>query len=482
MMYRRSALLALAICCVGALCAAPGAARAEDAGVADAGDATEVNPLEYADEVRTPIHFEYESLAIEGLCDIPPVDTGWVPQGSPIQVRFTFGIGCGYRISMDGYAVGGWPPRPGPQLSFRGRTLGGFYEMNYTLDFDVSVRLDVEIAGIQITEEIDIPYLPDLHFGLYDKKRFTPFLLLGNPDRPFQIQDDIPYTQILRINILELLQTNVPSDLVAIYLDLYVSGYAGSRFEGRRIVVEHGEVNPEFEIPPLVYTVENEKQWLPVNPNDATPMQIATYEGAATHYASISIWPEVTLEILNSPFMNLPLFEIPFPLPDTDEYWIFDPVSFGLPLPNLKVAERMMVGAAEIGSEVQAQLTIQNVGGHTLRGEAHVDAPFFVPYPPRFEVAPDGAVYLPVLFRPSLPGPASAELILYSNDPNEAPKVVRVEGIGCEVGGACEVPEDAVWTCGLERKCGCQASDPGPALGSLLLALLALVWIRRRRR
>jgi MYXO-CTERM domain-containing protein len=483
--------LTLVCCCLGLLAAAPGLAYAQDAGVddggaPDAGDASPVEPLDYPEQVRTPIRFEYESLAVEGLCDIPPVDTGWVPANSPIQVRFTFGISCGYHILMDGYAVGSWPDRPGPQLSFRGQSLGGFYEMSYTLDFDVSVRLDVEIAGVQITEEIDIPYVPDLHFGLYDKKRFTPFLLLGNPERPFEIQDDIPYTHIIRIDLLQLMGTNIPSDLLGVYLDIYLSGYAGSRFEGRRILVETNQSNPEFTFPPLEFTIENEQKWLPTNPADATPMSRATYEGAATHYAAVSVFPEVTLELMGNQFMNLPLFEIPFPLPDTDEYWIFDPVSFGLGLPNLFTAERMVVGAAEIGDEVEGHLTIQNTGGHLLRGEAHVDPPFYVPYPPRFEVAPDGAVYLPVMFRPTLPGLATGDLILYSNDPNESPKIVRLEGIGCEEGGVCEVPEDAIWTCELERKCGCQAADHDPSapLGTGLLVLLALLWIHpwRRRR
>jgi MYXO-CTERM domain-containing protein len=101
-------------------------------------------------------------------------------------------------------------------------------------------------------------------------------------------------------------------------------------------------------------------------------------------------------------------------------------------------------------------------------------------------VAPDGAVYLPVKFRPTLPGLATGDLILYSNDPNESPKVVRLEGIGCEEGGVCEVPDDAIWTCEIERKCGCQASDHDPSapLGTGLLILLALLWIRpwHRRR
>jgi hypothetical protein len=111
-----------------------------------------------------------------------------------------------------------------------------------------------------------------------------------------------------------------------------------------------------------------------------------------------------------------------------------------------------------------------------------------VPYPPRFEIDPDGVVYLPVIFRPNLPGPTDEELVIYSNDPNESPKVIIVEGVGCESANDCDIPDDAIWECEIHRECGCRASrrgagvaDGGSALATLLLALVSLLWIRRRR-
>lgn len=492
---RRRNLVTTALGALSVAILASGAvpARAQDAGVPDASpppDAGTLNPLDYPDQTRTPIHFEYEDLAIDGLCDIH-YDTGWVPSGSPIQVRFVFALACGYRLEMDGDAVGSWPPRPGPYLSFRGRPLGGSYEMEYKVDFDLSAKVDITLpGGIVIDEEFDIPYVPDVHMGLYDKKRFTPFLLPGNAFRPVQVQDDIPYTRLFRVDLLALLATIMPEleglDQIAdFWLEIYITGYAGSRLEGRRIVVEFDNEDPEFNLPPLEFLQEGEKKWLPINPALRHDYKRATWEGAVTHYASLSVFPEIKLELLNQTIFSMQLFEIPIPIQDQSDYWVVGPESFALDLPDIRAASRMSVGSAIVGETVEAKLSIQNAGTALLRGEALIYPPFYVPYPPRFEIDPDGVVYLPVLFRPLVPGPAEGDLILYSNDPNESPKVIKVSGVGCKDGEHCDVPDDAEWVCSVHRECGCQSpegSTPGDGLGAGLLGLLLLGWSWRRRR
>jgi MYXO-CTERM domain-containing protein len=345
-------------------------------------------------------------------------------------------------------------------------------------------------GGIVIQEEFDIPYVPDIHMGLYDAKRFTPFLLPGNPERPVQVQDDIPYTRLFRVDLLALLAMIMPElegldQIVDFWLEVYITGYAGSRLEGRRMIVESDGTSIEHEPPPpLEFTQEGEKKWLPVRTTLKHDYKRVTWEGAVTHYAAVSVFPEIKLEALGATIFSMQLFEIPIPIEDKNDVWIVGPESFALELPDIKATSQMMVGASLIGQQIQSVLTIQNVGAGQLRGEAFVYPPFFVPYPPRFEVDPDGVVYLPVMFRPALPGPIEGDLILYSNDPNESPKVVRLEGIGCEDANNCSVPDDAVWECTIHRECGCrsQASSPaGTAFTTLLLGLLALVWIRRRR-
>lgn len=464
---------------------------ADDAGVPDLPDAGYTNPLDYADEVRTPITFKYTDVAIDSLCDID-IDTGWVPAGSPIQVRFVFALNCGYKLEMTGSAVGSWPQRPGPNLSFRGMPLGGRYEMDYTIHFELSARVDITLpGGIVIQEEFDIPYVPDIHMGLYDAKRFTPFLLQGSPERPVQVQDDIPYTRLFRVDLLSLLAMLMPSlqgldQIFDFWLEIYITGYAGSRLEGRRMIVESDGTMVEHEPPPpLVFTQEGEKQWLPIRTSVKRDYKRVTWEGAVTHYASVSVFPEIKLELLNMEIFSMQLFEIPIPIQDKIDYWVVGPESFALELPDLRAPSRMHVGAALIGQQTQGVLTMQNVGAGLLRGEAFVYPPFFVPYPPRFEVASDGVVYLPVLFRPALPGPVEGDLIIYSNDPRDSPKVITVVGVGCEDANNCDIPDDAQWVCSIDRECGCKATSASPVgtgLSTLLLGLLCLAWIRRRRR
>lgn len=460
-----------------------------DGGVEEDGG---TSPLDYADEVRSPVHFEYTDALMEDVCDLD-IDTGWVPDGSPIQVRFHFRIGCGYYMEMDGYAVLDWPPRPGPNLSFRGINRGGRYELDYSILLSARVKLYLDLGGGNIIdEEFDLPWIPDFNVGVFASKRFTPFLLEGNPERPLVVEDQIPHTLLFEYDLIDLLEMTgaiPPQDLVQAWLKVYLDGYVGSRFEGRRIVVDVGEQDTEFPIPDLVFTQTGQKERLPLSPEEQEyGMRKAVYEGAVTHYAGLSFYPEVSIKIAGVDLFHLDVFEIPIPIDDKEDYWVFDPVFFEFSLPDIAAPNNVTVPPANIGSESVIYVQIMNTGGRLLRGEAMVDPPFTVPYPNKFEVEPGETVLMPVYFTPSTIGPVRKYLTLYSNDPDESPLVVSVESYGCGPDGDCAIPEDLVRKCNSGTSgCGCRlhqgpSGTKLPAFFVLLGLLFAAGVVRRTRR
>jgi hypothetical protein len=490
---RKSAILGAALGLLLWLVPAVGWA---DGGVPDGGvepDAGEPDdPLAYPDEVRSPIRFEYLDALIEDVCGFD-FDTGWQPTCPDpdlcVQVRFRFRIGCGYYMEMNGYAVLDWPPRPGPMLSFKGITRGGRYELDYSLLVSGRVKLHIDQGGILIDEEFDIPWIPDFNIGVYANRRFNPFLLEGNPERPLEIVDQIPHTLLLSVDVIELmalLGIIPPQDLLHVWLDIYFDGYVGSRFEGRRIVVDTGEQNTEFPIPDLIFTVEGQKERLPLSPEEQRfGMRQAIYEGAVTHFSGFSFYPHIRVEVAGIQIIDVGLFEIPIDIDDAEDYWIFEPVNFEFSLPDIAAPETVFVPPTNIGTDSVVHVNIKNIGGRLLRGEGLVDPPFYVPYPNRFEIEPDGDVYLPVYFTPSSVGPVRKYLALYSNDPNESPLLVAVESHGCAPDGDCAIPEDMIRVCeGSGGGCGCRfhRNAQPHALVVLLLLALAAWGISRRRR
>ena len=446
-------------------------------------DGTQYDPLDYPDEYRSPIRFEYtDNLA--DICGLD-IDSGWVPDGSPIQVRFQFHLGCGYYVVMNGYAVLKWPPRPGPYLSFRGIPRGGRYELDYSVRMSARVKISIHEGGLDIEEEFDLPYIPDFNIGVYATKRFTPFLLEGNPERPLVVEDQIPHTRLFRYDLMNLLEASgaiPPQDLVEAWLEVYIDGYVGSRFEGRKITVAVGEQNTEFPIPDLVFTREGHSEHLPVSPDEMVGgTRDATYEAAVVHYAHISFYPHIKIEVAGYDVFEMDLFEIPIPIDDKEDYWVFEPAVFDFAFPDIEAPQRVFVPPANIDSQSMAEIQVVNEGGETLRGEARIDPPFYLPPNLRFELEPGQSTVIPIYFVPTTIGPVRKFLTLYSNDPDESPRVVVVDSYGCSPDGDCAIPEDMKRVCEVaDSGCGCtSARGQGPA--ALALVLFLGVWWRRRR-
>ena len=476
---------------VGVLLVSWPARAQQDAGVEDgavAEDGGGFDPLDYPDEIRSPVHFEYTDDLLD-ICN-QDIDTGWIPDGSPIAVRFQFHLGCGYYAELNGYAVLDWPPRPGPNLHFRGIPRGGRYQLDYSVKLSARVKVSIHEGGVDIDEEFDLPWIPDFNIGVYANKRFTPFLLQGcDEERPLVVEDQIPHTRLFRYDLMNLLEASgaiPPQDLVEAWLEVYIDGYVGSRFEGRRIVVDVEEQHTEFPVPDLVFTKEGEVKVLPVSPEEATgTFRTAVYEAAVMHYAGLSFYPHIKIEIANVDVFEMDLFEIPIPIDDKEDYWVFEPAVFDFALPDIAAPGKVFVMPANLDTQSMAEVQVVNEGGMVLRGEARVDPPFYVVDNARFELEPGQSTIIPVYFAPTVIGPVRKYLSIYSNDPDESPRVVELESYGCGLDGDCAIPDDLKRVCESEGGgCGCGTAGPGQSLPVFFagLLVLGLLFVRRRNR
>lgn len=108
------------------------------------------------------------------------VDTGWIPAGSPVQLRLEAAAANTLSVSLPGRANYDWIS---DSLSFTADADAGTFVTNVGVEVHAEVRVDV--LGLTWDSDVLGPY--DL---LLDATAtFRPYLLTGNPDRPAMISD-----------------------------------------------------------------------------------------------------------------------------------------------------------------------------------------------------------------------------------------------------------------------------------------------------
>jgi hypothetical protein len=158
------------------------------------------------------------------------VDTGYLPEGAPVQLRFRFDVGGGFSVSAGAEA---WTDPEAPlEVALRGIAGSGRYEMNLGPQIELLARLHVTVAGRDIDWEGPIP-LPlgfpsstDIDFRFAASQTFDPFLLDG---QSVQVSDRIEDTVVLDIPLTEEL---IPVPGIGGSLRLKLGGELSSEFRG----------------------------------------------------------------------------------------------------------------------------------------------------------------------------------------------------------------------------------------------------------
>lgn len=107
------------------------------------------------------------------------IDTGWVPPGSGIQVRFVLHFGDDVIASLPGDAVYDWDAG---EVYFDGDVDAGSFEVDVGVIVNAQMRFD--LLGQQFESDLVGPY----DVATIGVAEFTPYLLEGNPDRPARVE------------------------------------------------------------------------------------------------------------------------------------------------------------------------------------------------------------------------------------------------------------------------------------------------------
>lgn len=440
--------------------------------------AQEGDPITACPELRSGCHesevaFHYR----EGFFDSFSYDTGWVPSGSPLQVRFAIAGGGETEIDLAGRSLVWWPAPL--SIAVPGTPGTGRLSIDYGIEIVARVRFDVTIAGTRYNWEGDIPIPGDIprDLRLAAMTGFDSMLLPPMLPRPVVIADT---TSPIHFEV-DITDSIIP-----------IPGIGGG------LAVD---ITPQLEAAYQTTRIEIGDAMLPIISEGGST--VATADEGATGFGAakdVVITPvgeldyDGTVGLDFSLFLsfpggsrNLPLGSVDVPLVDLDREVAFEPQTVHVPLPDLRLEPRRVdFGEVELGASATQVLEIRNEG----ELELHVtprDArdPFALVAPGPVIVPPRSSRSIELTFAPTELGPASAMLFIDSDDPDESIVIVRLEGTGIEgaiVDGG--IGGDGGRGPRTSGGCACRAtgtSTPTGGLAALALVSIAVV-IRRRKR
>lgn len=256
-------------------------------------------------QVTTAPYLTSKAQELLGFEDID-FDTGWVPAGSPIQVRFYAHAGNTVTVTMDGEGLYDWTQEA---ISFEGHPDGGSFDIDIGVQIEAQVRFD--IANITWTGDLIDPFA----YGVFDTAFFDPYLLEGNPDRPAVIDFEIPREQLASLD----LGINIGGASGSLVVDL--GGLAHGELEGSSITAWSATQTSHYT------QVLDEGAWGELPPDLAwTDFDtLAQLRARVSAGLTVILYPAVVVHVLGNDY-TLVEFEIPIEIPPVEDEWSFDPV------------------------------------------------------------------------------------------------------------------------------------------------------------
>jgi hypothetical protein len=364
------------------------------------------------------------------LFDTIDLDTGWVPDRSPIQLRFGFRLSSATEIELGGTAVTSWPVPLEFGIVGRGGT--GRLSLDYGYEIVARLRIDLTIAGVRYHWEGDIPIPGGIprDVGFRATTTFDPFVLPDARPRPVTVADT---TMRFRVFEYDALGSIVPIPGIGGGVAVDLEGLLEAAYRSERIVVA-GSPNIERE--------NGRTRVLPDEGTDdygAAKDIVAHPEGVVDYDGALVVHPTLYVELVGRRF-DYTVASIPVPIVDVSDDVIFDDQTIHVPLPAIgMLPTRLDLGEVDVGSSGEALLDLRNDGEAPLVVRPHVPAMPFGVGTPELTVPPRSTARMVVSCTPSAPGPAAANLIMETNDPDDPSALVMLR---C-TGNALPPPPDA---------------------------------------
>lgn len=412
-------------------------------------------------------------------------DSGWIPGGSPLQLRVTLLLAGETEVDVGAEAVTFWDPPLTAQVP--GRPGSGRLAFGYGFEFRVYFRFDVTVAGIRfnVEEEIDIPSIP-MDLLLAAEGEFDPFLF--PPEAPFELEDSTERVPLINGDLASLI--GLPSR---------VSG--GFRLDvDASLRASYQTTDVFIDTLPPIQAVGDTRRIAPTSVEGFGDSRDLTVhpEGLLNYLLNLRLHPVIFIEAAGRRF-DLPVGPIALQLLDRDTNVVFDDNNVHVPLPNIVVSpESFDFGTLNVGERVLMPLEIENTGESPLTVEFVV--PANIEGIEALTLAPRTRRSVDVGYRPARAGELGSSLELRTNDPDDARiridlagQAVEVEtdagpavmmdagGVG-DAGPSFDAAADAGLQGGVSGGCGCRTSQTGTAPPALLLFALALWPLARRRR
>jgi hypothetical protein len=422
----------------------------------------QIGPLAFDETDALPIEWSF--------------DTGWVPQGSPLQVHIWAGVYANTRVSLAGELETSW--FEALTLRTPGKKEGGELSFHYGVEIGAEAMISISVAGQNFNWTGDIPYFPQFDFQVESADTFDAWGWKPGA----QIEGITQPQTLFQVGIADIVggaipgidggvQLDVAMELKATYLTekIVIETTEGELVEGGVITSDEGQSSTPY----------------PGGPNielDVHPEGFVDYDGV------LHLVPTFFVELLGNTW-TIPIVDIPIPFPITQTEWVFDPMRVHVPLPDLVLPVPILeFGEVEVGQKSLKTFPVLNAGEAPLTVTlASSDPHPFEAFTTDFEVDPfvtsDGSVR----FAPTKNGEFTATIFVGSNDPSDPVQEVLVHGTA--FGGDIDEPTADAPSVGEDSGCACrvgpgQADDGSRGLGAAiaLLGAAGAVRLRRRRR
>ena len=380
-------------------------------------------------------------------------DTGWVPAGSPLAVRFQIEPTGGADVEMEGDALLWWPE--GLNLGFTGTPGSGWLAIVAGLDAVTSVQFDIDIYSWE--SEIDRRGV-----DVDGEVQFDPFLLAGAAQESVTAVSDGISDEL--INFAYTVFTGVE-----VQFTVDMQPVATTTLSGVRFVADDSSLSREGESAIIDYSGL-----------DSEEVQ-STFTARWSGGLDMVLTPTFSVCIFGS-CTDLVTTDLPLAMAADDFEQDFPSEELSFPLPLLETdAVSYDFGELEVGALANLQVPIGNGGLLDLEGEVGMlGSTYFAVYPEYFLAGPGQEDGVLVTFGPESAGSFSTMLTLVSSDPGNPTYEIELTGTAVDPEG----PDDGdqLQTISAEvGGCGCATGTSGrPGALGVALLLAGVAFARRR--
>ncbi|CAN5465746.1 hypothetical protein BH09MYX1_BH09MYX1_26060 [soil metagenome] len=389
-------------------------------------------------------------------------DTGWIPNGSPLQVHLVARLHSRTQVDMEGTLDTTWPDAL--TLSPKGTAAKGKLTIDQGLEVTAEARFQVTIAGKTYGWTGNIPYIPQVDLLAKNAVVFDPWAWKS---KPASVTADTPLTKLAKYSFTDSF-INIPGIDGGFELD--ASASYSAVYDTLRIGIDEGKNGPKD----VVDNSPTTRLLISRAPSIDTSIFV---HGELTRQMTMHFVPAFYFSLLNQNF-TLPLANIPVALPaGAPQPWDFPTIDVHVPLPQIDARSTIDAGTIPVNVATGVDVDVFDLGEEALSVSATTPAPmgFVDTKLLTLDSKKGGPVH--VVVTPDKEGPFDIPVFLASNDPVVPVLEVHVKGIagGSISGGSVDQ------TAG----CGCETVTEKSSSSVPLLSLfgtIALVALRRRKR